>query len=366
VVYNHVYDYQHSPFEKVVPGYYFRKLPNGHMSNGSFCGNDFASEKPMVRHLIVQAATFVVNTYHLDGFRFDLMGILDLKTLNAIEQSVKKIKPDFMLYGEGWNMPTHLPQERKGITENSRILPTFAFFNDTFRNILKGGNSEHDVTHPGYATGLTNTDGNLPYLLLGSSDPSLGHPKVHQSNQSINYVECHDNNTFYDKLLACQPHEDEMFHFRRIIFASSLILLADGIPFFHMAQEVAGSKQGDHNSFQSGDHVNQFHYRWIDERPWMVQAFKDLISLRKLFRKLGKPTWSKDQFRFQALDHGAWQVTYLFQQKQYIVFFNPSLHQIQLPADVLHKTVIFDGEKLTNTPLSLSHLPPIRCVVLAS
>ena len=366
VVYNHVYDYQHSPFEKVVPGYYFRQLPNGQLSNGSFCGNDLASEKPMVRHLIVQAATFVVKTYHLDGFRFDLMGILDLKTLHDIEQSIKRIKPDFMLYGEGWNMPTHLPQERKGITENSKVLTNFAFFNDTFRNTIKGGNSDHDASHPGYATGLANTDGNLPYLLLGSSDPSLGHPKVDQSNQSINYVECHDNNTFYDKLLACQPHEDEMFHFRRIIFASSLILLADGIPFFHMAQEVAGSKQGDHNSYQSGDKVNQFRYQWIDERPWMVQAFQDLISLRKSFRKLGKASWSKEQLRFQTLDHGAWRVTYSFQKQQFTVFFNPSLHQIQLPADLLHKTVIFDGEKLTNTKLSLSHLPPVRCLVLTS
>jgi pullulanase len=366
VVFNHVYDYQFSPFEKVVPGYYFRKLPNGDMSNGSFCGNDFASEKPMVRHLIVHAATFVVKTYHLDGFRFDLMGILDLKTLHAIEQSVKAIKPDFMLYGEGWNMPTHLPQELKGITEHSQVLPNFAFFNDTFRNTLKGGNNEHDASHPGYATGLTHGDGNLPYLFLGSSDSTLGHPKVYQSYQSINYVECHDNNTFYDKLLACQPQEEAMTHYRRIIFASSLILFADGIPFFHMAQEVAGSKQGDHNSYQSGDKINQFHYRWIDERPWMVQAFKDLISIRKSLRQLGVTSWHKDQLRFQALDHGAWQVTYLFGQQPYIMFFNPSLHPIQLPADVLNKKMIFDGEKLTNTPLSMSHLPPIRCLVLAS
>ena len=366
VVYNHVYDYQHSPFEKVVPGYYFRKLPNGQMSNGSFCGNDLASEKPMVRHLIVEAATFVVKTYHLDGFRFDLMGILDLTTLSEIERSVKSIKPDFMFYGEGWNMPTHLPQELKGITEHSHLLPNFAFFNDTFRNTIKGGNGEHDGAYPGYATGLSNSDGNLPYLLLGSSDSTLGQPKVHQAHQSINYVECHDNNTFYDKLLVCQPHEAPMFHYRRIVLATSLILLSDGIPFFHMAQEVAGSKQGDHNSFQSGDRVNQFRYQWVDERPWMVQAFKDLISLRKSFRKLSNTSWTKDNLQFQTLDHGAWQVTYKFQQKQFIVFFNPSLHQIQLPAEVLNKTVVFDGEKLTSGPLSFSHLPPIRCLVLAS
>jgi hypothetical protein len=111
--------------------------------------------------------------------------------------------------------------------------------------------------------------------------------------------------------------------------------------------------------------VNQFRYQWIDERLWMVQAFKDLISLRKSLRKLSHAAWSKNQMRFQKLDHGAWQVSYLFEGKSFTIFFNPSLHQIQLPADVLSKTVIFDGEKLTNRPLTLSHLPPIRCLVLA-
>jgi pullulanase len=133
-----------------------------------------------------------------------------------------------------------------------------------------------------------------------------------------------------------------------------------------MAQEVAGSKQGDHNSFQSGDKVNQLRYQWVDERPWMVQAFKDLISLRKSFRKLGNGSWNQNYLRFQALDHGAWQVTYQFQQKKFIVLLNPSLHQIQLPAGVLNKIVVFDGEKLASTPLTLTHLPPIRCLVLAS
>jgi hypothetical protein len=97
----------------------------------------------------------------------------------------------------------------------------------------------------------------------------------------------------------------------------------------------------------------------------MVQAFKDLISLRKSFRKYGNHPWRQDHLRFQLLDHGAWQVTYRFQEKQFTVLLNPSLHPIQLPAEVLNKKVIFDGEKLTNTPLTLSHLPPIRCLVLA-
>ena len=364
VVYNHVYDYQHNPFEKVVPGYYFRKLPNGTMSNGSYCGNDLASEKPMVRHLIVSAATFVVKAYHLDGFRFDLMGILDRETLRQIEKNVRAISPSFMLYGEGWNMPTHLPQSEKGITENSHLMANFAFFNDTFRNTIKGGNSDHDAKNPGYATGNIHGGETLPYLLTGSSQPHLGQPKVSHSSQSINYVECHDNNTFYDKLMVCQPNEGDMFPLRRIIFANSLVMFADGIPFFHMAQEVGGTKLGDHNSFESGDRINQFQYQWIDDRKWMVQSFQDLIHLRKLFRTLSPQGWSNKQLSWSALDHGGWQVTYQLGKKTLILLWNPSLHQVLMPASLLKTTLIYDGDKKTNQPLTLTHIPPIRFLML--
>ncbi len=364
VVYNHVYDYQHSPFEKIVPGYYFRKHPNGQMSNGSYCGNDLATEKPMVRHLIVQAASFTVSTYHVDGFRFDLMGIIDRETLYQIQHKVRKIKPDFMLYGEGWNMPTYLPQEQKGITENSHLLPDFAFFNDLFRNTLKGGNNDHDLNVPGFATGNLDAGQNLPSLLLGSYLTQLGPTKVSHPSQSINYVECHDNNTFFDKLMGCQANEGEMFHLRRIIFANSLILFSNGIPFFHMAQEVGGSKNGDHNSYQSGDKVNQFEYRLLDERPWMVKAFQDLIQLRKMFRSLAPKGWDESNLSFHRLSHGAISVHYHLGKEHFVLIWNPSLHQIMMPTDLQNLTLIFDGESQVKQPLNLSHIPPLRFLML--
>ncbi len=364
VVYNHVYDYQHSPFEKIVPGYYFRKLPNGQMSNGSYCGNDLASEKPMVRHLIVQAAVHTVSYYHVDGFRFDLMGILDRETLYQIQHKLRKIKPDFMLYGEGWNMPTHLPQEAKGITENSHLMTEFAFFNDLFRNTLKGGNNDHDLHLPGFATGNIDAGHILPSLLLGSYLPHLGPTKVSQPSQSINYVECHDNNTFFDKLMGCQPNEGEMFHLRRIIFANSLILFSNGIPFFHMAQEVGGSKNGDHNSYQSGDKVNQFHYRLLDERAWMIKAFQDLIQLRKLFRTLAPKGWDESQLSFNRFAHGVICVQYHLSNHDFFLIWNPSLHQILMPANLQNLSLIFDGESQVDQPLNLTHIPPLRFLML--
>lgn len=364
VVYNHVYDYQHSPFEKIVPGFYFRKHPNGQMSNGSYCGNDLATEKPMVRHLIVQSATHLVSTYHLDGFRFDLMGIIDRETLYQIQQKVRKIKPDFMLYGEGWNMPTFLSQADKGISENSHLLQEFAFFNDIFRNTLKGGNNDHDLAVPGYATGNVDAGQHLPSLLLGSYLTHLGPTKVSHPSQSINYVECHDNNTFFDKLMGCQANEGEMFHLRRIIFANSLILFSNGIPFFHMAQEVGGSKKGDHNSYQSGDKVNQFHYQLLDERDWMVKAFQDLIKLRKLLRSLSPKGWDESNISLQRLAHGAVLVHYHLSKEHFVLIWNPSLHQIIMPTDLQNLTLIFDGEKQVKESLKLTHVPPIRFLML--
>jgi pullulanase len=334
------------------------------MSNGSYCGNDLATEKPMVRHLIVQAATFTVSTYHVDGFRFDLMGIIDRETLYQIQHKVRKIKPDFMLYGEGWNMPTYLPQEQKGITENSHLLPDFAFFNDLFRNTLKGGNNDHDLNVPGFATGNLDAGQNLPSLLLGSYLTHLGPTKVSHPSQSINYVECHDNNTFFDKLMGCQANEGEMFHLRRIIFANSLILFSNGIPFFHMAQEVGGSKNGDHNSFQSGDKVNQFEYRLLDERPWMVKAFQDLIQLRKMFRGLAPKGWDESNLTFHRLSHGAISVHYHLGKEHFVLIWNPSLHQIMMPTDLQNLTLIFDGESQVKQPLNLSHIPPLRFLML--
>jgi pullulanase len=366
VVFNHVYDYQHSVFEKVVPGYYFRTLPDGSLSNGSFCGNDVATEKSMVRKLIIDAAVYWVKTFHIDGFRFDLMGLIDIKTLYELKNAIREIRPTFMFYGEGWDMPTALEKADKGITENSHLLPDFGFFNDGFRNLIKGGNFVQDLHEQGYATGNEAFAPHLPGLILGSADPQFGHPKVNDPSQSINYVECHDNHTFYDKLLVSNSQEGEGFHFRRIIFANALIALSNGIAFFHKAQELGGTKYGEHNAYRSGDRINQFDYRLVDERPQLVTAFQSLIKIRKqlLIATDGKG-WSPEQLQFTPLSHGAYLIDYRLNE-HFIVLINPSLHQIQLPATLISEQLqfIFDGETLTKAPFTLSHLPPVRCFIL--
>ena len=366
VVFNHVYEYQHSVFEKVVPGYYFRMLPNGTMSNGSFCGNDVASEKPMVRHLILEAATYLVSTFHLDGFRFDLMGLLDLETLFELQQRVRMLNPNFMLYGEGWDMPTHLPKPQKGITEHANQMHQFAFFNDAFRNVIKGGNFSHDLHEPGYATGQIGYAHLLPFLATGSCRDDLGHPKVPYAHQSINYVECHDNHTFYDKLLVANPDDSDHLRYRRIRFANALVTFAAGIPFFHRGQEVGGTKLGDHNSYRSGDRINTLDYRLISERWSLVESLQTLLAIRKEFLALsGHRGWSHDLVTWQALDHGSWVMHFKF-EKPHLILWNPSLHQVQLPDAILqeHYQVLYDGEQRRDQPLTLTHLPPISCLIL--
>ncbi len=366
VVFNHVYEYQHSVFEKVVPGYYFRMLPNGTMSNGSFCGNDFASEKSMVRHLILEAAFYLVSTFHLDGFRFDLMGLLDLETLFELQQRVRILNPYFMLYGEGWDMPTHLPKHQKGITENANQMHQFAFFNDAFRNVIKGGNFSHDLHEPGYATGQIGYANLLPFLATGSCRDDLGHPKVPYAYQSINYVECHDNHTFYDKLLVSNPDENLQLRYRRIRFANALVTFAAGIPFFHRGQEVGGTKLGDHNSYRSGDRINTLDYRLISERWPLVESFQTLLAIRKEFLALSSNHgWSHDLVTWQALDHGAWVMTFKF-DIPHLILWNPSLHQVQLPDTLLlqHYHLMYDGEQRRDQPLTLTHVPPISCLIL--
>ena len=195
VVYNHVYNYQFHPFEDVVPNYYFRKNANGTASNGSFCGDDLASERKMVAKLIVDACVYWVKEFGIDGYRFDLMGIIDKHTMNRIYRECIAIKPDFMIYGEGWNMPTALDNSVKTTMDNALSLPKMSFFNDAFRDITKGATSESEFYKRGYLTGDLSFVEGFKFAFMGSCINYIFPKKFINANQSINYVECHDNGT---------------------------------------------------------------------------------------------------------------------------------------------------------------------------
>ena len=199
VVYNHVYDYSNSIFEKVVPNYYFRKNKSGLLSNGSFCGNELDSQRPMVRKLIIDSCLYWIKEYGIDGYRFDLMGLIDVDTMKRISNMCKDLKSDFMIYGEGWNMPSVLKEEDRSSLLNTDKLENIAFFNDAFRDILRGPNGNGGKgKEAGYLLGNIDYLEGFKFVFLGSSINYCFKPKFLNPNQSINYVECHDNLTLFD------------------------------------------------------------------------------------------------------------------------------------------------------------------------
>lgn len=266
VVYNHVFDIETYPYDALVPGYFYRHDANHSRSNGSYCGNEVESRRYMVRRLIIDSLEYFVQTYDMDGFRFDLMGLHDIETMNKIYEKLSAIKPDILIYGEGWHMGDVLRDHEKASQRNHHLMPHIAHFNDTFRNHIKG---ELHGSKLGYGTGGEVDLEDLIQLLKGS-------PHVFKDfSYSINYVECHDNMTLYDKRL--KDGKDASLDKQYQDFTNALVMLSEGITFFHAGQEMYRSKQGVENSYQSPDDINQLIY----DIGVHTEVFKKLTSFKK-------------------------------------------------------------------------------------
>jgi len=281
VVYNHVFNASEFSEERIVPGYFFRTNADGSLTNGSGVGNDVASERPMVRKFIVDSVTYWANEYHFDGFRFDLMGLLDLTTMQQIRKALDQIDPSILIIGEGWDMGT-LDAADRANQKNIASLKGIAAFNDELRDGIKG--SVFDSTDQGYATGkLSQIDhvkvgivGNINYG--GAFD---GRWTTKEPSQSVNYVESHDNLTLFDKLKSsvkgASPAKIEALD----RLSSSIALLAQGVPFMQAGQEFLRSKNGDPNSYKSDDSINSLKWNLRSKNAVTVNYFKGLIALRK-------------------------------------------------------------------------------------
>ncbi|MCF7931976.1 MAG: type I pullulanase [Acholeplasmataceae bacterium] len=271
VVYNHVNNRDTFPYDYLVPGYFFRHDAKSKPTEASFCGNDVETRHYMVRRLIIDSLVHFVTHYQVDGFRFDLMGLMDLETMRQIEKTLKAINPNIMLYGEGWNMITEVPTKEQSNMANQARFKGIAHFNDQFRNTMKGALHGPEM---GYAMGNKALAVKVPELLLGSPHLFLA------PTQSINYVECHDNLTFYDKMLLAYGFEKDDFKHKADV-ANQLIAISQGIPFYHAGQEFYRSKKGVENSYKSPDEINMIHWR---PRLESIRKLKKLLKIRRTYK----------------------------------------------------------------------------------
>ena len=280
VVYNHVYNAGAFSQEAIVPGYWFRTDETGNLTNGSGCGNDVASERPMVRKFIVDSVKYWASEYNLDGFRFDLMGLMDIQTINEVTAALKAIDPTIIVIGEGWNMGT-LPDDQKANQVNIAKLNNVAHFNDQIRDGLKG--SVFNSTDTGWATGKISAASDIYAGIVGNIDYSAAFLTKWTTTapaQSVNYVESHDNLTLADKLTASVKGVSPAGVAQLSQFASSIAFLSQGVPFLQAGQEFLRSKNGNENSYNADDATNSL--KWSTKVKYVATTkyYQGLFALR--------------------------------------------------------------------------------------
>lgn len=280
VVYNHVADAYRVNFTKLVPGYYFRYKNDGLFSNGSGCGNDTASEKRMMRKFIVDSVLFWAREYRLDGFRFDLMGLHDVDTMNEVRRKLHELDPSIVIIGEGWIMPTELPESKRANQWNAAQIPGIGHFNDQVRDALKGSIFVDDA--PGFLGGRPGSEHEILKAVTGGI-PYNEHIRSYalEPVQSVAYAEAHDNHTMWDKLLLTNPHDEESERRRRHMLGSSVVLTCQGIAFLHAGQEFMRTKLGVENSYRSPDPINRMDWERCLEYAEGVEHIRRLIALRR-------------------------------------------------------------------------------------
>ncbi|MFP7299457.1 type I pullulanase [Neobacillus niacini] len=348
VVYNHVYIRETSSFEKVVPGYYFRHNELGFPSNGTGVGNDIASERKMVRKFILDSIRFWMEEYHIDGFRFDLMGILDIDTMREVRKLCDNIQEGTLIIGEGWNLNTPLPIDKKAILRNQSKLPGIAQFNDKFRDSIKG--NTFNLYDKGYVLGNEHYYEDAKEVIAGS----IGIDKerlLTNPSQSVNYAECHDNHTMWDKLLSCLPDMDEVLHIKYHRLATGLVILSQGIPFLHSGQEFFRTKRGDGNSYKSPDHINQLDWNRKHHYSDNVNYIKGLIKIRKQFPCFRLRTGDEIKERLQVLPLPIPLIGYHIQNnnqdfREVMLLINPLRSKQTIPIPDGHWSVIVDDKRV--------------------
>ncbi len=289
VVYNHTALSADSDFSKIVPGYYYRLTPNGKFSNGSGCGNEIASERAMVRKLIVDSVVYWAKEYKIDGFRFDLMGLMDIQTMNEVRQALNQIDPSIIVYGEGWRGGSStLIDAQSALKENISKIEGVAVFNDNTRDGIKGHVFESES--PGFVGGKFDLAESIKYGIVGGiSHPGVRYNEVNYDKsawasspaQCVNYISAHDNLSLYDKFAVSSPALSEADYKAMTQLSGAMFLTSQGTPFMLSGTDFMRSKEGNENSYNAPDSVNSIKWDLKDTNRDVFDYYKGLIALRK-------------------------------------------------------------------------------------
>jgi pullulanase len=311
VVYNHTYDIANSWFQKTVPDYYYRKTDAGY-SNASGCGNETASDRLMFRKYMVDSVTYWAREYHIDGFRFDLMAVHDMDTICAIRQALDKIDPTIMVYGEGWTAQTAaIPYYEQALKANIGMISGVGAFNDDIRDAIKG--SVFNFKGKGFVNGGSGYEERVRFGIVGSID----HPQTgikgwaKAPGQSINYISCHDNLTFWDKLTLSNKSDSLENRIRMTKLGAAILFTSQGVPFIQAGEEILRSKDLDENSYKSPDKVNSI--KW-DEKTVNIDTYeyyKGLIAFRK----------ANPEFRLKSADEIKKHLSFINADKSNVVAY---------------------------------------------
>ena len=289
VVYNHTFSIDGSNFERTVPGYFFRQREDGSYADASGCGNETASDREMMRRYMVESVKYWIEEYHLDGFRFDLMGIHDAETMRAIRAAADAIDPTILIYGEGWAAQApQLPAEELAMKANIKNIPGVAAFSDEMRDGLRG--PFHSNEQGAFLAGVEDLEESVKFGIVGAiAHPGVDLERVNYSHepwcaeptQMISYVSCHDDMCLVDRLKATIPglKNDRLVRLDKL--AQSVVLTSQGIPFIFTGEEVMRDKQGVHNSYQSPDQINAIRWDLKSKNLDLFTYYRSMIALRK-------------------------------------------------------------------------------------
>lgn len=289
VVYNHTFNIKNSNFQRISPDYYYRKTADGRYSDGSGCGNETASEKPLMRTYMIESVKYWVNEYHIDGFRFDLMGVHDIETMNQIRHEVNNIDPSIYIYGEGWSAGScAYPTEKLAMKANAQKLDGIGAFSDEMRDALRGPFS--DDHKGGFLAGVSGQEESIKFGIVGAiQHPQVDMTKVNYSKapwtnspaQMVSYVSCHDDMCLTDRLRTSMPgiNTDELI--RLDLLAQTAVFTSQGVPFMLCGEEMLRDKKGVDNSYRSPDNINHLDWNNLKKYPEVFDYYSGLIALRK-------------------------------------------------------------------------------------